>query len=287
LLLIYFFILFCLLSISNVFVIWFIIELIFIFFLLIIINIEIKRVGLIIYFFFQRVISLCLFIVIIFSFEKLIFLLLSAKLGLFPFFYWMIVVRVKVGIIGNLFILRLQKIRVFWLLWLLMKTNLGFIYLFVYASIFFVIVNLLIIRDLWLLLVYSSIANTGMIMLRVYGSNYIYVILLYLSVIFCIIYLIIKIDRYLELLLLVFFFIVIPPFLLFFIKFYIILSLDFMLKLGFFLALFDVFVLLYYFSIIFIKFLLIDLSILIYLINLFLLLLMLIFRNCVAMIVFY
>jgi hypothetical protein len=62
-------------------------ELIFVFFLLVIINIEVKRVGLIIYFFFQRVISLCLFIVFIFSFEKLIFLLLSAKLGLFPFFY--------------------------------------------------------------------------------------------------------------------------------------------------------------------------------------------------------
>lgn len=284
---IYFFILFCLLSISNIFVIWFLIELIFVFFLLIIINLETKSVGLIIYFFFQRVISLCLFIVLIFSFEKLIFLLLRAKLGLFPFFYWIIVVRVKIGIIGNLFVLSLQKIRVFWLLWLLMKSNLAFIYLFVYARIFFVIVNLLIIRDLWLLLVYSSIANTGIIMLSVYGSNYVYVIFLYLGVIFGIIYIIIKIDSYIELLLLVFFFMVIPPFLLFFIKFYIILSLDFILKLGFFLALFDVFVLLYYFRIIFMKFLLIDLRILIYLINLLLLLLMLVFRNCVTMIVFY
>lgn len=263
------------------------IELMFLFFLLIIINIEVKSVGLIIYFFFQRVISLCLFIVFVFSFEKLIFLLLRAKLGLFPFFYWIIVVRVKIGMIGNLFVLRFQKIRVFWLLWLLIKSNLGFIYLFVYARIFFVIVNLLIITDLWLLLVYSSIANTGIIILSVYGSNYVYVMFLYLGVIFGIIYLIIKIDSYIELLLLVFFFIVIPPFLLFFIKFYIILSLDFMLKLGFFLALFDVFVLLYYFRIIFIKFLLMDLSILIYLINLLLLVLILIFRNCVTMIIFY
>ena len=262
-------------------------ELIFVFFLLIIINIEVKRVGLIIYFFFQRVSSLCLFIVFIFSFDKLIFLLLRAKLGLFPFFYWIIVVRVKVGIIANLFVLRFQKIRVFWLLWLLIKSNLGFIYLFVYASIFFVIVNLLMISDLWLLLVYSSIANTGIIILRVYGSNYIYVTFLYLGVIFGIIYLMMKIDRYLELLLLVFFFIVVPPFLLFFMKFYIVLRLDFMLKLGFFLALFDVFVLLYYFSIIFMKFLLMDLRILIYLINLLLLLLILIFRNCVTMTIFY
>jgi hypothetical protein len=62
-------------------------ELIFLFFLLYVINAETKRIGLIIYFFFQRVASLMLFIVVVFSFDKLIFLLLRAKLGLFPFFY--------------------------------------------------------------------------------------------------------------------------------------------------------------------------------------------------------
>jgi len=216
----------------------------------------------------------------------MVFLLLRAKLGLFPFFYWIIVVRLKIGIIGNLFVLRFQKIRVFWLLWLLIKSNLGFIYLFVYASIFFVIINLLIITDLWLLLVYSSIANTGMIILRVYGSNYVYVIFLYLGVIFGIIYIIMKIDSYIELLLLVFFY----SYSSFFTFFYEILyyfKIRFYVKARFFLALFDVFVLLYYFRIIFIKFLLIDLRILIYLMNLLLLLLILVFRNCVAMIVFY
>jgi len=68
-------------------------------------------------------------------------------------------------------------------------------------------------------------------------------------VIFLIIYLVSLIDSYIELLILVFFFLVIPPFVLFFIKFYVILSLDFIMKLGFFLVIFDVFVLLYYFSI--------------------------------------
>ena len=286
-LIIYFFILFSLLSLSNVYIIWLLIELLFLFFLLIVINNERKNVGLIIYFFFQSVASLILFIVLVFSFEKLIFLLLRAKLGLFPFFYWIVVVRVKVGLIGNLFILRLQKIRVFWLFWLLLNSSFSFLYIFVYRRIFFVIVNLLLISDLWLLIVYSSIANTGMILLRVYGSHYIVIVFLYLRVIARIIYSVIKVDSYIELLLIIFFFIVIPPFLLFFIKLYVILRIDFFIKIGFFLFIFDALILFYYFSLVFIKFLLIDLGIFIYLINLFLLLIILLFRNCVTMIFFY
>ena len=286
-LIIYFFILFSLLSLSNVYIIWLLIELLFLFFLLIVINNERKNVGLIIYFFFQSVASLILFIVLVFSFEKLIFLLLRAKLGLFPFFYWIVVVRVKVGLIGNLFILRLQKIRVFWLFWLLLNSSFSFLYIFVYRRIFFVIVNLLLISDLWLLIVYSSIANTGMILLRVYGSHYIVIVFLYLRVIARIIYSVIKVDRYIELLLIIFFFIVIPPFLLFLIKLYVILRIDFFIKIGFFLFIFDALILFYYFSLVFIKFLLIDLGIFIYLINLFLLLIILLFRNCVTMIFFY
>ena len=286
-LIIYFFILFSLLSLSNVYIIWLLIELLFLFFLLIVINNERKNVGLIIYFFFQSVASLILFIVLVFSFEKLIFLLLRAKLGLFPFFYWIVVVRVKVGLIGNLFILRLQKIRVFWLFWLLLNSSFSFLYIFVYRRIFFVVVNLLLISDLWLLIVYSSIANTGMILLRVYGSHYIIIVFLYLRVIAIIIYSVIKVDSYIELLLIIFFFIVIPPFLLFFIKLYVILRIDFFIKIGFFLFIFDALILFYYFSLVFIKFLLIDLGIFIYLINLFLLVIILLFRNCVTMIFFY
>lgn len=262
-------------------------ELIFLFFLLLVINSESKRIGLIIYFFFQRVASLLLFVVIFFSFDKLVFLLLSAKLGLFPFFYWIVVVSVKVGFLGNIFILSFQKVSVFRLLWLLLNIQLSFIYILVYLRIFFVIIRLILISDLWLLIVYSSIANTGIIILSVYGSNYIYVVFLYLSVIALIIYFIKNSDSYMELLLVVFFFMVVPPFLLFFIKFYVILSLDYIIKIGFFLAIFDVFVLLYYFRLVFIKFLLIDLGVLVYIINLLLVVLMLIIRNCVTMIVFY
>ena len=124
------------------------IELIFIFFLLSVLNYERKRVGLVIYFFFQRVISLLLFLTIIFSLDKIIFLLLSAKLGIFPFFYWIIIVRVKVGYIGNLFVLRLQKLPVFWLVLLSFNISFNFLLFFVYCGIFFVILNLVIVNDL-------------------------------------------------------------------------------------------------------------------------------------------
>lgn len=80
---------------------------------------------------------------------------------------------------------------------------------------------------------------------------------------------------------------VVPPFLLFFIKFFVIVSLDRMIKIAFFLSIFDVFVLFYYFRLVFIKFIIIESRILIYLINVLMIVCILILRNCVAMIVFY
>jgi hypothetical protein len=219
--------------------------------------------------------------------DKIVFLLLVAKLGLFPFFYWIVVVSLKVGLLGNVFVLRLQKISVFWMLWLVCNIPLRFLYFIVYLSVFFVVVNLLLVSDFWLLLVYSSIGNTGMLLIRIYGTYYIFVVLLYLFVVFFIIYLVKVFDSYIELILVIFFFLVVPPFLLFFIKLYVIISLERLLKVAFFLVVFDVLVLLYYFSIIFMKFILLDLGVLIYIINLFVVLLILVFRNCVAMIIFY
>jgi len=109
----YIFLIFLILRLTNYYVVWLIIEIIFLFFLLWVIRNENKRVGLIIYYFFQRVISLILFVRIIFMFDQLVFFLLIAKLGLFPFFYWVIIVRIKIGILGNIFVLSLQKISVF------------------------------------------------------------------------------------------------------------------------------------------------------------------------------
>lgn len=183
--------------------------------------------------------------------------------------------------------LGLQKIRIFWIFWLTINTSLSLLYFIVYLRVFFVVINLVMIRDSWLLIVYSSIANTGILLLRVLGSNYIFVIRLYLFIIIRIVYSIYKLDSYFDLTLLVFFFLVIPPFILFFIKFYIILRLRIIVKLGFFLVIFDVFVLLYYFRLVFIKFMLIEIGVLIYIMNLLILLFLLLLRNCVTMIIFY
>jgi len=174
----YIFLIFLILRLTNYYVVWLIIEIIFLFFLLWVIRNENKRVGLIIYYFFQRVISLILFVRIIFMFDQLVFFLLIAKLGLFPFFYWVIIVRIKIGILGNIFVLSLQKISVFWLIWLVGKVSFGFLVRLVYCRIIFVVFNLILVRDLWLLLVYSSIANTGILLIRVVGSNYIFLIFL-------------------------------------------------------------------------------------------------------------
>ena len=286
-LIIYVFIIFLFLRLSNYYLVWLIIEIIFLFFLLWVVSNENKSIGLIIYYFFQRVLSIILFIGIVFIIDQVVFFLLIAKLGLFPFFYWVVIVSVKIGIFGNIFILRLQKISVFRLVWLVGKVRLGFLVRLIYCRIIFVVFRLILVRDVWLLLVYSSIANTGILLIRVVGSNYIFIIILYLRVVLLIIYRIKKMNSFNEIRLIVFFFLVIPPFILFFIKFYVIFRLDFMIKVGFFLAFLDVLVLLYYFRLVFIKFMLIDRGILIYLINLLLVFFIILLRNCVTMIIFY
>lgn len=284
---IYFFLFSFLLVNINFYVVWFLIEIIFLFFLLYIIRIETKRVGLIIYYFFQRFLSLAVFMRVFIILSKFIFLILLAKLGMFPFFYWVVVVSIKVGIWGNVFILALQKIPVFWLFWLVNNSSVFSLFLFCYLGLIVMVVNLSLVVDLWLLLVYSSIANTGLLLLRSLGSHYIVNTLLYLCVVTGIIYIIASRNNYFEMLLVVLLFIVIPPFILFFIKFFIVLRLDSLLKLSFLIFVFDVFVLFYYFTFLFIKFILFDSGILIYFLNYLVLLRILLFRNCVTLNIFY
>lgn len=280
---IYFLLLAFLLINMNVYLVWIFIEFIFLYFLLIILTKEIKRIGLIIYFFFQGCISIILFFRIIFFLKKLIFLVLMAKLGVFPFFFWIIVVRIKLDYWGNIFVLGFQKIRSFWFLWLLNDIHFLFFYLFCYLRMFFVIISLIIVSDMWLFLIYRSIANTGILILRVYGTFYIVNILLYLLIVILIIWLMKVRDSFNEIIFVIFFFLVIPPFILFFIKLYIIRRIDFFLKLGFYLRFLDVLVLFYYFSFIFIKILLLETSNIIYFINFFIIFVLLLFRNCVTM----
>ena len=218
--------------------------------------------------------------------SQIVFLILIAKLGIFPFFYWMVVVSLKIRFLGNIFVLSLQKLRVFWLLWLLNNISFSYLYLFGYLRLFFVIFSLMRVVDFWLFLVLTSIANTSLILIRILGFNYFNVIFLYLFIIVIIIYYFFSADSLVEIAFIVFFFIVVPPFLLFFLKFYVVYSLDFFLKIGFFFSLFDVFILFYYFSFVFIKFILIDLSIIFYFINFLWLIVLLLYRNYVAMIIF-
>lgn len=275
-----------LLSQNRFYRIWILIEFRFLYFFLIIFLKENKNIGIIIYFFFQRVISFILFISMVCFFNKIVFLVLLAKLGMFPFFYWIIVVSIKVSYLGNVFILTLQKLRVFWLLWLYRNVRLVYLYFFNYLRLFFVVISLITVVDFWLFLVFRSIANSGLIVVRVLGSNYFFLLILYLCVVVFIIIFIYLSFSMRERIIVVFFFLVVPPFFLFFIKFYVLLRLDYFLKLGFFIAFFDVLILFYYFSFIFMKFILIDVSILVYFMSLITLIRVLFYRNYVAMIIF-
>ena len=193
----------------------------------------------------------------------------------------------KVGFVGNIFILGFQKIPVFWLMWLTQDFNLRLLLILTYFTIIFVLINLLLVTDIWLLLVYSSIVNTGLLLIRVWGSHFIFAVFLYLIVVILIIFILIKINSNFDLLIVVFLFLIVPPFVLFFIKFFIVLRLDRILKLVLLLFLLDVLILFYYFTLIFIKFFLIDNRILIYFINFFILFRVLFFSNCVTLIIFY
>lgn len=284
---IYFFFIFLALAQINFYVVWIIIEIIFIFFLLLAIGYEEKNLGLVVYFFFQSLISLLLFLGFCFFIDKIVFMFLIAKLGIFPFFYWIILVRVKVGFLANIFVLSLQKIVVFWLFWLTCRFSFVFLILFVYGSLFFAVVSLIMVSDLWLLLVYSSIANTAIILIRVISSHYLVAVFLYIRIVFLMIMLLKYSSSLIEVLFLIFFFLVIPPFVLFFLKISIVVRLEFFLKLGFYFFIFDVFVLIYYFSLIFLKFILLEISSLLYFMNFIIIFFILILRNCVTLVVFY
>lgn len=185
---------------------------IFIFFFLVGLRRREKETGLVLYFFLQRFGSFFLFMRLFFLWDKIVFGFLLLKLGVFPFFYWIVVLRVKVRLFVNLFVLSVQKISVFWLMWLRVEIRVILVLLVVYFGLFFVVVILLRVRDLWLILVYSSVANTGIIILRVVGSYYISVVILYLRVIFCIIRVVKWMGVGEEIVFIVLFFLVVPPF---------------------------------------------------------------------------
>lgn len=178
----------------------------FLYFFLIIFLKESQRIGIIIYFFFQTVISFLLFLRLVILRDKLVFLLLLAKLGLFPFFYWILVVCIKIRYLGNMFVLVLQKLSVFWLIWLFINVSFFYLYFFNYLRLFFVVISLIMVTDLWLFLVFRSIGSSGLIIIRVVGSHYFYLIFLYFLVIFCIIIFVYYSFSFQERLIVIFFF---------------------------------------------------------------------------------
>lgn len=275
-----------LLSVSNVYLVWFFIEVRFVLFILIGLRFNSKNFGLIIYYFFQRVISLFLFIFFILMLDNMIFFIFLAKLGVFPFFYWMVVSSLKVDLNANLFILVLQKFSVFWLFWLMNNVSLIVLFFFSYLSLFFVVVSLVYVNDIWILIVYSSVANSSLLLISFIGLGSWNSLLIYICLTLVILFFLKFSSSYYDIILVLYFFMVVPPFVLFYFKYYLVMSLGFNMKLVFFIFFFDVFVLFYYFSLIFIKFMIIDYRVGVYFLNLYLLLLILFLRNCVALVVF-
>lgn len=145
----------------------------------------------------------------------------------------------------------------------------------------------MIVTDLWLLLIYSSIVNTSLLLCSIYGRHYLIIVFLYLRIISLIIWLIIHMMSYFDLLLIVFMFLVIPPFVLFFMKIFLAWRLEYPIKLVLLLFFIDVFILSYYFTLIFIKCMLIDNKISIYFIMFIVLLLILLLRNYVTLVIIY
>lgn len=282
---------FCLLlvtiRISNVYFIWLLLEINTVFFFIYIIGVGKSEYGLVVYYFFQRVLGLIvLILLLIFSVEMLIWVLL-AKLGVFPFFYWVVVVSVKVSILRNIFILVLQKVRLVWIIWLVINWDVFKVIMLVYLGLVFGVIMLVGVRDLWLFLIYSSVVNSSLLVIVVYGNYMIRIMFLYFLMVVSVIVWLILSDNFLRMFSVVYYFIIVPPFVLFFFKIMLVLGMARMVKVVIFFMVLDVFVLFYYFGLMFINFMVVSGGGLFYFMNFFMVFVLLLFRNCVALIIFY
>ena len=247
----YFWLIIIILIVENWVLVWLIIEFGIVFFFLFVLRFEVKRFGLIVYYFLQSIRSLILFLVMFYFSEWGGRIILLIKLGVFPFFYWLVVVRVRVGYWRNIFILIFQKIRVLWMFWLVNSLGIDVLVILVYINLFFVFVTLIGVRDLWLLLVYSSIGNTALVLVGVGRHIYIYIVRYYLVFLFGVVWCVKSFRGEKWRLRVIFFLIVRPPFFLFYFKLIIFLRIGYMLLVVILLRIFDVMVMIYYFRIIF------------------------------------
>ena len=272
------------LIVVNRWVLWILMEMRTIFFFLVVLRLRDKSFGLVIYYFFHSFLSLLLFLSLLYEMNGLVSLVLLAKLGLFPFFYWLVVVVIKVGLWARVLVLVYQKIVVFWMFWLVREISIRLIVFIIYLRLIFVFLTLLIVVDLWMLIVYSSISNTSLILMGSYGDKYVGVIMLYLGILFLVLFLFKYVGLKEWYLILVFMLIVVPPFGLFYMKLLVFLSLDFVMVLVFLLSLLDVLILLYYFSLLFFRFMLMEIRLGLYVINFLILVMVVVGRRYVTLV---
>jgi len=237
----------------NVYQVWLVNEFLFLFFMLLLVLLENNVEGLIVYFFFQRFLSFMVFFSLVYFWEWLLLWVLAAKLGLAPFHFWVVLVRVKMMFISNMFVLGLQKLGLLWLFWLIVDLRLVFIRFLVFLGVMVTFISVFNICDLWLLIVYSSVANTRLIVFSFLGDKFISVFLIYLFVFIMIVGLLIFLKSYDYISLVILILLTIPRFILFIYKIELFITVIFSLKLVWFIVVFDILMLVYYFNIIFVR----------------------------------
>lgn len=208
--------------------------------------------GLLVYFFFQRIISLVLLVSMV-NFDCLSYSILFVKLGLFPFHFWVVIIGAKMSLLMLTLVLGLQKLSLFRLL---SMYNLNIYFVFLLLIIVFrysFVVNILLhVNDFWLSLVHTSVVNGVLVIVGDFNylfSFFFFYVLIFVSRIF-----ISLLDLGRNLSYLIILFIAVPGYLMFTFKVFIVLGL--LIKVIIFLFIFEVSLLFYYFSV-FLRFFLI------------------------------
>jgi len=237
----------------NVFQVWIVNEFLFLFFILLLVMFDDGVEGLIIYFFFQRFMSFIVFIRFVYIWGDILKWLLVAKLGVAPLHFWIVIISVKVALLSNVFIMGLQKMGVVWIIWLMVELDMWFVVLIVILGVLVSFIRVFNVRDLWLLMVYSSVANTGLIIFSMMSRKFYVVFFLYLVIFVLMMRLLIFVKSYEYGYVVMLLLMTTPRFLLFIYKFELFLRVLFSLKVLWFVVFLDILILVYYFNMIFMR----------------------------------
>lgn len=115
------------------------------------------------------------------------------KPGVFPFFHWAVLVGVKIDFILLIYISRVQKLRLLWLS-LLLDNSLHLIYIFIPPALSHVLGTYVMLNynDLLLLILYSSVINTGLLLVVVDRNVFINLMFPYMIYMFLVLIILIK-----------------------------------------------------------------------------------------------